>query len=610
MCGLVGAVARRDVMPILLDGLKRLEYRGYDSAGLAFITGASTLGSRRCVGKVGDLEKSLAVSPLSSSTGIGHTRWATHGEPEERNAHPHLSHDSVAVVHNGIIENYEVLRKILEGEGYRFQSDTDTEVVAHLVHLYLKRNPGLFEAVQDAAQHLTGAYAIAVMAVSEPDCLVVARQDSPLVIGVGDGEHFVASDTGAMLPVTRNFIFLEDGDVAELRRGDLTIVDSSRKRVQRPPRQLEMTNDLADKGSYAHFMLKEICEQPRALIDTFEGRIVRDALMPERLGLRMTDLLERVRSIHLVACGTSLHAAEAARYWIESSAGLACTTDYASEYRYRSPVVPPDCLFIALSQSGETADTLAALRYARAAGYLATLAICNVAESSLVREADMTLLTRAGPEIGVASTKAFTTQLASLLMLTGLFARCGRTPGNEQQRFCRQLLGIPASVQYVLDRQQEIEEAARFFIGASHAFFLGRGSMVPIAREGALKLKEISYIHAEAYPAGELKHGPLALIDAQMLTVILAPSNRWLDKTRHGLREIQARGGQLLVLTDAASGIEPAPGLTRIRLPEAHEMVAPLTYSVALQLLAYFAAVQRGTDVDQPRNLAKSVTVE
>ncbi|MDR3416056.1 MAG: glutamine--fructose-6-phosphate transaminase (isomerizing) [Nevskia sp.] len=609
MCGLIGALSRRNVAPLLLDGLKRLEYRGYDSAGLACIDGAGISVHRR-VGKVAELERLLQRRMPDSAIGIGHTRWATHGEPEERNAHPQVSRDTIAVVHNGIIENYEGLRKMLEVMGYAFSSDTDTEVVAHLVHYHYAGLSDLFAAVRTAVNQLVGAYAIAVMAADRPDCLVVARQGNPLAVGIGDGEQFVASDAVALLPFTDRFVFLEDGDVACLAADGLSVLDADGQAVERPLQQLDVAGAGADKGPYRHYMLKEIHEQPDALADTIRGCVEHGMLLPAALGFTDRELLQRVQAVHIVACGTSHHAGEVARYWLESVARLPCSVDLASEYRYRDPVVPPGCLFVTLSQSGETADTLAALRYAAKAGYLGTLAICNCPASSLVRESAMHLLTRAGPEIGVASTKAFTTQLLSVLLLTLLLAHRHRHDAQAGRSQLEQLRQVSARVEDVLNLSRRIEALAVPLVNHASALFLGRGPLYPIAREGALKLKEISYIHAEAYASGELKHGPLALVDDQMPVIALAPSNLLLDKQRSNLREVQARKGQLFVFSDRDSGIEAGPGVRLVEMPKVDALSAPIVYAVALQLLAYHAAVLRGSDVDKPRNLAKSVTVE
>ncbi len=609
MCGLIGALAQRNVTPLLLDGLKRLEYRGYDSAGLAYFENGA-IGLRRRVGKVAELETLLQDAMPDSHIGIGHTRWATHGEPEERNAHPHLSGGEIAVVHNGIIENYEGLRKMLEFMDYEFRSDTDTEVVAHLIHYHRRSAPDLLAAVQIAVRQLSGAYAIAVMSRQEQDTLVVARQGNPLAIGVAGEAHYVASDAVALLPLTDRFVFLEDGDVARIRLRTLEVFDAAGVAVDRPVQQLDIQSAAAEKGPYKHYMLKEIHEQPDALADTLQACTARGALLAGGLGFADRALLQRIKAVHLVACGTSYHAAEVARYWLESEARLPCMADLASEYRYRSPVVPPDCLFVTLSQSGETADTLAALRYAKQAGYAATLAVCNVPGSSLVRDSDSSLMTRAGPEIGVASTKAFTTQLLCMRLLTSLLAQNRGGASLSGTALIEQLRRLSGQVEEVLHLNRRIEAVARDFVDCSSALFLGRGVFHPIAREGALKLKEISYIHAEAYAAGELKHGPLALVDERMPLVVLAPHNALLDKLRSNLREVQARKGRLYVFAECGCGIEPAPGLELIEMPPADEPATPITYTVALQLLAYHVAVLRGNDVDKPRNLAKSVTVE
>ncbi len=609
MCGLIGAVAQKNVTPILVEALQRLEYRGYDSAGIAVVDHRQRMKVRRRVGKVRELERSLYGTSLESSLGIGHTRWATHGEPTERNAHPHVSRGEVAVVHNGIIENYEHLKKKLKRHGYTFSSDTDTEVIVHTVHQHLATGISLFESVQVATMEFTGAYAIAVLAVSEPETLVVARSESPLVIGVGETEQYVASDVTALLPLTRRFIFLEEGDIAELQKGNINIVDRKGNTVVRPVRDVQLAGDSCDKNGYRHYMLKEIHEQPRALQETLKDRIAGSALLSRNLGFKSQETLDKIECVHIVACGTSNHAAQVARYWIESLTRLPCNVELASEYRYRLPVVPKGSIFIGVSQSGETADTLAALRYAKTAGYLATMSVCNVAESSLVREADFSLLTCAGPEMGVASTKAFTTQLLSLLMITGLLSRRDETAGHERE-IVEQLHTVAEAVEAVLDLDETIAKLAARIALRPNALFLGRGTMYPIAQEGALKLKEISYIHAEAYAAGELKHGPLALVDADMPVIAIAPRDGWIEKVKSNLREVSARGGELYVFTDSGTGVDPGPGVTVIEMPCTAPLLAPITYTVALQLLAYHVAVIKGTDVDRPRNLAKSVTVE
>ena len=610
MCGLVGAVADRNVVPVLMDALQRLEYRGYDSAGVALLNGDNSVSVERCVGRVSDLARRLGSVQLHGGLGIGHTRWATHGEPAERNAHPHVSRGEVAVVHNGIIENFRELRLALQNQGYEFLSDTDTEVISHLVHRHMQDRRSLVEALRAAAQELKGAYAVAVVAVSEPDTLVVTRRGSPLVIGVADDGHYVASDVTALLPVTSRFIFLEEGDIAKLSRGAISIRDAEGAAAKRPLRELALSSEDVSKGAYRHYMHKEIHEQPRALANSLQGRSAKDAVLEESLGFRARGLVERIRAVHLVACGTSNHAGQVARYWLEAMTGLPCSVELASEFRYRLPAVPRDCLFVGISQSGETADTLAALRYAKETGYLATLAICNVAESSLVREADLALLTRAGPELGVASTKAFTTQLSALLLLTALLSRRNGPLASAEGPILRRLAQAPAAVEAVLKLEPQIEQLAKQIARYNHALFIGRGPMYPIALEGALKLKEISYIHAEAYAAGELKHGPLALVDEHMPVIALAPHNACLDKLQSNLQEIAARNGRILAFADRACAMEPGPGMEIVEMPEVDELLAPLSYTVALQLLAYHVALVRGTDVDRPRNLAKSVTVE
>lgn len=611
MCGIVGAIAERDVIPILMEGLRRLEYRGYDSAGVAVVNGAASLERRRAMGKVEELTRNLDGNPMQGHCGIAHTRWATHGVPSERNAHPHFSHDEVALVHNGIIENYEELREKLKKSGYSFTSDTDTEVVAHLIHHHLQKAGDLLDAVKAAVRELHGAYAIVTAAKRDPERLVAARVGCPVVIGLGIGENFVASDVAALLPVTRRFIFLEEGDVADVKRDSVGVYDKKGKPAERPVKESELTADAAERGEYRHFMLKEIFEQPRAVADTLAERITGKKVLEAALGPKAVDILPRVKNVHIVACGTSYHAGMIARYYIEQGAGLPCTVEVASEYRYRRPVVPPDTLFIAISQSGETADTLAALLEARRLGYLATCAICNVPESSIVREADMSLMTRAGPEIGVASTKAFTTQLAALGLLGIVLARYRGLPAQKEAMYVRQLAHVPEMLEHTLKLDARIAELAEHVADKHHALFLGRGATWPVALEGALKLKEISYIHAEAYPAGELKHGPLALVDADMPVIAVAPNNKLLEKLKSNLQEVRARGGLLYVFADPDTKMKSSEGVEVIQMPEHIEpLQAPIVYSIPLQLLAYHVAVLRGTDVDKPRNLAKSVTVE
>jgi glucosamine--fructose-6-phosphate aminotransferase (isomerizing) len=616
MCGIVGAVANRDVVPILIEGLRRLEYRGYDSTGVGVVDGAGALRVQRAVGKVARLADRLEASPAAGPIGIAHSRWATHGGVTEANAHPHVSGGRIALIHNGIIENYVELKARLSAKGYAFTSETDTEVIAHLIHDFVKQGADLTAAVQQAVKQLEGAYAIVVLDAQRPDRIVVARIASPLVIGLGDsskggGENFVASDVQALLPVTRRFRFLEEGDVADIRRDRVTTFDATGTPVERKLHESTLPADAVDKGPYAHYMQKEIFEQPRAVADTLSERIAGGHVLEAVFGPKAADLFGRVRATHIVACGTSYHAGLIARYYLEQGAGLPCTVEIASEYRYRRPVVRPDTLFIVISQSGETADTLAALREAKRLGYLATLAICNVPESSIVREADLVLMTRAGPEIGVASTKAFTTQLAALGLLGLALARRQGVATKVLAASTRQLMHVPNMIEHTLKLEPAIKGWARRFADKHHALFLGRGPSWPVAMEGALKLKEISYIHAEAYPAGELKHGPLALVDDDMPVVAVAPNNALLEKLKSNLQEVRARGGRLYVLADADSGIVPGEGVEVIRMPDHIEpLQEPLVYTVPLQLLAYHVAVLRGTDVDQPRNLAKSVTVE
>ena len=610
MCGIVGAIAERNIVPVLIEGLKRLEYRGYDSAGLAVLQPNHELGLRRTVGKVAQLEQKLASAPLSGRLGVAHTRWATHGGVTEANAHPHLSGDRVAVIHNGIIENYEPIKAELIAKGYEFKSETDTEVAAHLVHEYLKQGNDLLEAVRLAVQRFVGAYALLVFDAQDPDRIVVTRIASPLVIGLGIGENFVASGVPALLPVTQRFIYLEQGDIAEIMRDEVRIYDPKGKPVARQVHETQWTADNAEKGPYRHFMLKEIFDQPSALADTLYGRIVNHRVLPESLGPRAAELLPKVEQVHIVACGTSYHAGSVGKYWLESLAGLPCQVEIASEYRYRSVVVPPGTLFITLSQSGETADTLEALRTAKQAGYVGSLTICNSAHSSMVRESDLVMMTQAGPEIGVASTKAFTTQLLSLLIVTLMFGRHRGLTSKLETELIAHLYHAASAVEQVLQMNDMLQLLAEDFAEREHTLFLGRGPMWPIAMEGALKLKEISYIHAEAYAAGELKHGPLALIDEKMPVIVVAPNNDLLDKLKSNMQVVRARGGQLYVFADRETGLEPEPGVRVIQMPHCDRLIAPIVYTVPLQLLAYHVAVLKGTDVDQPRNLAKSVTVE
>ncbi len=611
MCGIVGAVAERNIVPILMEGLRRLEYRGYDSAGIAVLNGTAHLKRVRTVGKVKMLQEALEQSPTHGKLGIAHTRWATHGVPSERNAHPHISKDGLAIVHNGIIENHDELRAELQRLGYSFTSETDTEVIAHRIHHHLGTLGDLFKAVRATVAELEGAYALVVLSEDDPDRLILAREGCPVVIGLGVEENFVASDVSALLPVTRRFMFLEEGDVAEVRRQSVRVLDRDGNTVERPVRDSELSADAAEKGQYEHFMLKEIHEQPRAIANTLQERVANGRLLEAAFGPAATEIFKRTEHVHIVACGTSFHAGAVARYMIEQICKIPCSIEIASEYRYRNPVVPKNSLFVTISQSGETADTLAALRLAKQAGYLSSLAICNVPESSLVRESELVMLTRAGPEIGVASTKAFTTQLTALSMLVVAIAKHHGADPERERGLVQRLIELPALVEKTLTLDPIIQRLALRFADKQHALFLGRGAMHPIAMEGALKLKEISYIHAEAYAAGELKHGPLALVDADMPVIAVAPNNDLLEKLKSNLMEVRARGGELIVFADPESGIEPSDGVTVIHLPKhVSYFQAPVIYTIPMQLLSYHVAILKGTDVDQPRNLAKSVTVE
>ncbi|HDO1326035.1 glutamine--fructose-6-phosphate transaminase (isomerizing) [Aeromonas veronii] len=610
MCGIVGAVAQRDVAEILVEGLRRLEYRGYDSAGVAVFSANQPLQRVRRLGKVAELAKALDEQSVHGGTGIAHTRWATHGEPSERNAHPHVS-EHIVVVHNGIIENHEELREELKALGYVFSSDTDTEVIAHLVHYELKSAGSLLAAMQTAVKQLRGAYGTVVMDSRDDSRVVVARSGSPLVIGRGIGENFIASDQMALLPVTRRFIFLEEGDVAEVTRRDVHIFDTNGNAVVREEQESELSHDAGDKGEYRHYMLKEIHEQPKAITNTLEGRLGSDHVVVESFGNGARAIFDKVEHVQIVACGTSYHSGMVARYWFEEIAGVSCDVEIASEFRYRKSVVRPNSLLVTLSQSGETADTLAALRLAKESGYMSSLAICNVPGSSLVRESDLAFMTRAGAEIGVASTKAFTTQLAGLLMLVASVGHCrGHLSAAAEAELVKALQALPLRIKESLALAKDIETLAEEFADKQHSLFLGRGSQYPIAMEGALKLKEISYIHAEAYAAGELKHGPLALIDAEMPIIVVAPNNDLLEKLKSNVEEVRARGGILYVFADADTGFKSDETMRVMNLNHVEEVIAPIVYTVPLQLLSYHVALIKGTDVDQPRNLAKSVTVE
>ena len=610
MCGIVGAVAQRDVAEILINGLHRLEYRGYDSAGVAVVNEQGELQRVRCLGKVKALDDAVEKNPLIGGTGIAHTRWATHGEPSEANAHPHVS-GNFAVVHNGLIENHEELRTELKARGYVFLSQTDTEVIAHLVEWEMRSASSLLEAVQKVVKQLTGAYGMVVMDRTDPSHLVAARSGSPLVIGLGIGENFLASDQLALLSVTRRFIFLEEGDIAEITRRSVDIYNKQGQKVERETHESNLENDAAEKGKFRHFMQKEIFEQPTALINTMEGRISHNSVIVESIGNGAKDILEKVQHVQIVACGTSYNSGMVARYWFEALAGVSCDVEIASEFRYRKFVTRPNSLLVTLSQSGETADTLAALRLAKEKGYMAAMTICNVAGSSLVRESDLAFMTRAGVEIGVASTKAFTTQLAALLMLvTAIGKSNGNISAEKEQEIVKALQSVPAEIEKALTFEAQIEKLAEDFAEKNHALFLGRGEFYPIAMEASLKLKEISYIHAEAYAAGELKHGPLALIDADMPVIVVAPTNELLEKVKSNIEEVRARGGQLYVFADKEAGFTETAGMKIVTMPTVHELIAPIFYTVPMQLLSYHVALIKGTDVDQPRNLAKAVTVE
>jgi len=610
MCGIVGAVAERNITAILLEGLKRLEYRGYDSAGVAVYTHDQTLERARRPGKVSELEQALDAQPLVGRLGIAHTRWATHGAPCERNAHPMFS-DGLAVVHNGIIENHEALREQLKALGYVFTSDTDTEVIAHLLNHKLKELTDLTVALKATVKELHGAYGLAVISAKQPDRLVAARSGSPLVIGLGLGENFLASDQLALRQVTDRFMYLEEGDIADIRRDSVQIWDIDGKAVERETVQYRDGAEAADKGEFRHFMLKEIHEQPAVVQRTLEGRMSQHQVLVQAFGPQAAELFAKVRNVQIVACGTSYHAGMIARYWLEELAGIPCQVEVASEFRYRKVVVQPDTLFVTISQSGETADTLAALRNAKELGFLASLAICNVGISSLVRESDLTLLTQAGREIGVASTKAFTTQLVGLLLLTLSLGQVRGTLGEGvEAKLVEELRRLPARLGEALAMDSTVEKIAELFAEKNHTLFLGRGAQFPVAMEGALKLKEISYIHAEAYPAGELKHGPLALVDNDMPVVTVAPNNELLEKLKSNLQEVRARGGQLIVFADEKAGMTNGEGTHVVHMPHIHDILSPILYTLPLQLLSYYVAVLKGTDVDQPRNLAKSVTVE
>ena len=610
MCGIVGAVAQRDVSPILIEGLRRLEYRGYDSAGLAVLNESAKLERVRVLGKVNNLVAALEEKPLQGGCGIAHTRWATHGKPSVNNAHPHICREQVALVHNGIIENHETLRAVQSQNGYEFESETDTEVVVNQVHTHLSEGMDLLAAVQATVSQLKGAYALGVISETEPGRMIAARHGGPLLIGVGLGEYFIASDKFALLPVTQQFIILEEGDIADIHRDSVKIYNTEGEQVERAVTSSELSADATDKSGYKHYMLKEIYTQPLAIAETLEGRLLDGQVIEEAFGMSAGKILNQVNAIHIVACGTSYHAGLVARYWLEEIANIQCTVEVASEYRYRKSVVPVGTLFTTISQSGETADTLAALQLAKTLDYCGSLAICNAPESSLTRESDLVFLTRAGAEIGVASTKAFTTQLTALFMLVLLLARKRGLTKEKEKKLTSLLESLPGLINQILELDNNIKELAEHFNDKHHALYLGRGTMLPVAMEGALKLKEISYIHAEAYPAGELKHGPLALVDDDMPVIAVAPNNELLEKLKSNLHEVRARGGQLYVFIDSDAEMEESEGVNVLKMIPVDELIAPIVYTVPLQLFSYHVAVLKGADVDQPRNLAKSVTVE
>jgi glucosamine--fructose-6-phosphate aminotransferase (isomerizing) len=610
MCGIVGAVAKQNVVSTLVEGLKRLEYRGYDSAGVAVLDANACLDRVRTPGKIRNLEQAIEQHPISGVLGIAHTRWATHGIPSEANAHPHICRKRVAVVHNGIIENFETLKQQQIADDYAFTSDTDTEVIAHQVHKYLDQHKSLYVAVRASVKDLEGAYALGVISTESPTELVAARRGSPLVIGLGEEANYIASDVAALISETQKFIFLEEGDIAVLTPGAVKIYDESGSHVERKIHHSELSADAVERGEFSHYMLKEIYEQPRAVAETLEGRLADNRVLEASFGPNAGAIFDQVEHVQIIACGTSYHAGLVARYGFESLAGIPCNVEVASEFRYRHAAVLPNSLFVTISQSGETADTLAALRVAKDMGFEHTLSICNVPESSLVRESDLVLMTRAGPEIGVASTKAFTTQLVALLLLIIVLGRRHKLKPETESMIVTQLRELPGMLEDVLKLDSDIQALASRFGNKHNALFLGRGAQFPVALEGALKLKEISYIHAEGYPAGELKHGPLALVDAEVPIVAVAPNDELLDKLKGNLQEVRARGGELYVFADTESGIEATAGMTVLKVAPVDKAISPIIYTIPLQLLAYHVAVIKGTDVDQPRNLAKSVTVE
>jgi len=610
MCGIVGAVSKRNITPILINGLNRLEYRGYDSAGVAVLDEVNKIQRVRTVGKIKNLEAALSETPANGFIGIGHTRWATHGEPTAKNAHPHVCNNCVAIVHNGIIENHETLREEQLKAGFTFTSDTDTEVIVHQIQKYLSEDNSLFDSVKKSIDDLEGAYALGVVSTAEPDTLICARKGSPLVIGLGEGENFIASDMAALLAETNNFIILQEGDMAIIKASEVDVFDEEGNRTVREIHESQLSGDAVDKGEYAHYMLKEIFEQPSAIAETLEGRLGKDKVLDSSFGPKAIEIFDKIKSIQILACGTSYHAGLIAKYGIESVTSLPVNVEVASEYRYRKVVVQPDTLVITISQSGETADTLAALRKAKEIGIEHSLTICNVPESSLVRESELSLMTRAGPEIGVASTKAFTTQLVAILLLLTVLARRYGFPAETEAKVVDQLRHLPGIIDDVLKCENDIKEMAKDFADKDHALFLGRGMHYPVAMEGALKLKEISYIHAEGYPAGELKHGPIALVDRNIPIVAVAPNDKLIDKLKSNLQEVRARGGQLYVFADKGTNLKSEHGIKVIEVAPVDIAISPIIFSVPLQILAYHVALLKGTNVDQPRNLAKSVTVE
>ncbi len=610
MCGIVGAVAHRNVVPILLEGLRRLEYRGYDSAGIAVLDADAKLDRVRSPGKVASLTEAIN-NQLNGNVGIAHTRWATHGEPSQANAHPHICRSTVSVVHNGIIENHEQLREEQIKKGFEFTSETDTEVVVHQIYAYhVDEGQDLLAAVRSTLKDLEGTYALGVISAKEEGRLIAARRGSPLVIGIGIEEYFIASDVAALLPVTQRFMFLEEGDIADIRADQLVIYNGQGDVVERPIRESELSADSVDKGEYRHYMLKEIFEQPRAVADTLQGRISNGRVLEQAFGAKASEVFDEVQGVHIIACGTSYHAGLIGKYWLESIAGIPCNVEVASEFRYRNPVVRKNSLIVTLSQSGETADTLAGLKEAKRLGFGHSLSICNVPESSLVRESDLVMMTRAGPEIGVASTKAFTTQLVCMMLLVIVLGRRFGLSEQQETKLVAELEKLPGDIDDALKLDKDIKLISEQFADIHNALFLGRGAQYPVAMEGALKLKEISYIHAEAYPAGELKHGPLALVDDMMPIIAVAPNNELLEKLKSNLQEVRARGGKLIVFADTHSEMKETDGVQVLNVAPVDDSVSPIIYTIPLQLLSYHVAVLKGTDVDQPRNLAKSVTVE